>query len=80
MENYIKIQTARKPDMVILHTEENDLRINQTPSDIENKIIKLVKDIKGNGIEVVISSLIPHSNHLSGKRKKVKKSLKKMFC
>lgn len=61
--------------MVILRVGANDLRIDKTPSDIDIKIIKLVKDIKGNGTEV-ISYLIPHSDHLSGKIKKVKKIFK----
>lgn len=37
-----------------------------------------MKDIKGNETEV-ISFLIPHSDHLSGKVKKVKKNSKNVY-
>ena len=52
MKDYIKPTIARKPDMVILHTGTNDLKSNQNPLDIANKIINLVKNIKSSGTEV----------------------------
>ena len=38
--------------MVILHTGTSDLKSNQNPLDIANKIINLVKNIKSSGTEV----------------------------
>ena len=52
MKDYIKPTIARKPDMVILHTGTNDLKSNQNPLDIANKIINLVKNIKSSGTEM----------------------------
>ena len=59
MKDYIKLTTARKPEMIILHTGANDLKSNQNPSNIVNEIINLAKNIKISGMEVSISSLIP---------------------
>ena len=75
MKDYIKPTISRKPDMVILHTGTNDLKSNQNPSDIANEIINLVENIKINGTEVSISSLIPRGDRLSEKGKKVNKEL-----
>ena len=54
MKDYIKPTTARKPDMVILHTWTNDLKSNQNPSDIANEIISSANSIKIRGTEVSI--------------------------
>ena len=56
--------------MIILHTGANDLKNNQNPSDITNKIINLVDNTKISGTEVSISSLIPRGDRLSEKGKK----------
>ena len=78
MKDYIKPTISRKPDMVILHTETNDLKSNQNPSDIANEIVNLAKNIKNSGTEVSISALIPHGDRLSEKgKKKLAKSYKK---
>ena len=47
-------------------------------SDIAYRIIKLVKDVKGSGIEVEISSLISHGDRLSEKSKIVNRYVKKV--
>ena len=73
MKDYIKPTNARKPNIVILHNGTNDLKSNQNPLDIANKIINLVKNIKNSGMEVSISSLIPRGDRLSKKRRKVEK-------
>ena len=73
MKDYIKPTIARKPDIVILHTGTNDLKSNQDPSDIANKIIIIAKNIKISGTEVSISSLIPRADRQSEKGKKVNK-------
>ena len=52
--DYIKLTTARKPDMVILHTGTNDLKINQNPADVDNEIINLAKNIKIRQMKVSI--------------------------
>ena len=36
MKDNIKPTMTRKPDMVILHTQTNDLKINQNSSDLSN--------------------------------------------
>ena len=59
MKGYIKPAIARKPDMAIFHTETNDLKSNQNPSDIANEILNLAKNINISRTEVSISSLIP---------------------
>ena len=61
--------------MVILYTGTNNLKNNQNPLDIGNEIINLAKNIKINGTEVSISSLIPRGDRLSEKGKKVNKEL-----
>ena len=38
VRDYIKPSMARKPDMIVLHTETNDLQ-NKTPSDFALEII-----------------------------------------
>ena len=75
MKDYIKPTTARKPDMVILHTETNDLKSNQNPSNIANEIINLTKNVKRSRTEVSISFLITCRYRLSEKGKKVNKEL-----
>ena len=75
MKDYIKPTISRKPDMVILHTGTNDLKINQNPSDIANEIVNLAKNIKNSGTEVSISALIPRGDRLSEKGRKVNKEL-----
>ena len=78
MVDDIKPSVVQKPDMVILHAGTNDLRSEQTPSDIGNRTIKLARAVRGNGIEVAIFSLIRHSNHLSEKGKMVNNQLKEV--
>ena len=79
MKDYIKLNIATKPNMVILHTGANDLQSNQNPSDIANEIISLAKNIKISGTEVSISSLIPRGDRLSEKGKKVNKELQEKY-
>ena len=74
MKDYIKPAIATKLDMVILQTGTDDLKSNQNPSDIANDIISLAKNIKINGTEMSISSLIPRGDRLSEKGKKLTKS------
>ena len=57
MRDYIKPSTARKPDMIVLHTGTSDLK-NKTPSDIASEIAQLAKSI-------------PRGDKLSEKAKKV---------
>ena len=52
MVDYTKSFVRRKPDMVILHAGTNDLKSDQTLSDISNSIIKL-RGIRSNGTAVV---------------------------
>ena len=56
--------------MVILHTETNDLKSNQNPSDIANEIINLTKNVKCSRTEVSISFLKTRRDRLSEKEKK----------
>ena len=53
-KDYIKPTTARKSDMVILHTGTNDLKNNQNQSDVDNEIINLAKNIKIRRMKVSI--------------------------
>ena len=79
MKDYIKLNIATKPNMVILHTGANDLQSNQNPSDIANEIISLAKNVKISGTEVSISSLISRGDRLSEKGKKVNKELQEKY-
>ena len=64
--------------MVVLHIGTNDLKSNQNPSNIVNKIIYLVKNIKGSRMEV--DTLIPRGDRLYKKGKNVNQELtRKMY-
>ena len=45
MRDNIKPSMMRKPDMIVLHTETNNLQNNKIPSDIASEIIQLAKSI-----------------------------------
>ena len=54
MADYFKLSIAQKSDMVILHVGTSNLRSDKTPSNMVNRIIKLARGIKLNGIEIGI--------------------------
>ena len=76
MKSYIQPTIERKPNLIVLHTGTNDLSLklnNEQKSELQiaNEIFELAKSIKENGIEVVISGLLPRGDRLETNRKRV---------
>ena len=64
--------------MVVLYIRTNDLKSNQNPSDMANKIIYLAKNTKGSRTRV--DTLIPCGDRLYKKGKNVNQELtRKMY-
>ena len=57
MENYLVPLMNRKPDQILLHVGNNDLRAG-TPADIANKICHLATRITSNNIRCAVSTII----------------------
>ena len=57
MLHFIKPLVQRKPSEIILHVGTNDVDIHST-EEVADNIIKLIDDIKKEGIRCTVSSLV----------------------
>ena len=76
MKCYTQPTIERKPNLIILHAGTNDLSLklnNEQKSELQiaNEIIELANSIKENGIEVVISGLLPRGDRFETNRQRV---------
>ena len=80
MFDYIKpIQSDFDPDAYILQTGTNDLTTDKKPDKICSEISELVKVLKTNKNEIIISNIVPRGDACNTKVEKVN-SLLKQFC
>ena len=80
MFDYIKpIQSDFDQDAYILHTGTNDLTTDKKPDEICSEISELVKVLKTNKNEIIISNIVPRGDACNTKVEKVN-SLLKQFC
>ena len=69
-----------KPDLVIIHTGTNDLRIDKTPLDITEEIMNLVERIKTDENDIiVVSGVVARTDNLNGKGRQVYALLKPKY-
>ena len=76
MKCYTQPTIERKPNLIILHAGTNDLSLKlnsgqKSELQIANEIIELANSIKENGIEVVISGLLPRGDRFETNRQRV---------
>ena len=76
--DYAKPSMKHDPHFLIVHTGTNDLRFDESPSDIAQEIIELGVFLKTTKNEVVISSIITCGDHLKGKASSVNDIVCKM--
>ena len=77
MKSYVKPTLERNPEIVILHSGTNDLKLKKDEEEIVNNIVNLALSIKNNNNTVVISGLIHRADSLNEKVGKVNSLLSK---
>ena len=75
MRSYVTPSKEYNNDLVILHCGTNDLRSNKQPKEIATEIIDVALDLKTVENEVMISVIVPRSDHLNNKGMEVNKYL-----
>ena len=80
MEHHIKPSLSYKPDMIILHCGTNNLKKNQDPSVIADRILHLATESQRESPEtaVVISAVLPRNDRWHQKSLDVNVELKKL--
>ena len=78
MMTYVKPAIEEKPDFIILHTGTNDLRSNDNPEEIANSIVGVAVSCKENGLEVVVSAILPRRDKLNEKGTVVNEKTKEL--
>ena len=71
MDDYAKPTQKHKPDVIILHTGTNDLKLTKSPEEISNDIIKLALDMKTDVNEIIVSGIVTRDDEHNEKGRKV---------
>ena len=74
----VKPTIEEKPDFIILHTGTNDLRSNADPEEIANSIVDVAVFCKENGLEVVVSVILPRRDKSNEKGTVVNEKTKEL--
>ena len=78
MRDHVKPSIRHNPDLIIFHAGTNDLKTGQTSEEIATNILNLVKEIKTNSNEVMVSSITARKDKLNVKGKQVNIHLKSL--
>ena len=68
--------TKNKPERILIHCRTNDLQ-NSTPQSIAKDILSLAKSSQQENNTVLVSSIVPRTDHLDKKGKEVNIILEK---
>ena len=78
MKTYIQHPLKCNADRVIIHVGTNGLRSSQDPETIAKNIIDIAKSSMTNKNEILVSSIVPRRDNLTGKDRQVNNILKKL--
>ena len=67
LKDYARPSQRYNPDLVIAHIDCNELRKSKTPEEISDEIVKLAKDLKTDGNEVIVGGIVARSDALHEK-------------
>ena len=71
----LKPLNIKLPDLVVVHTDTNDLNSVSSPEEIANEIIALALPVKENGHQIAVSGIVPGRERFSKKVKDVNECL-----
>ena len=78
MMTYVKPTIEEKPGFIILHTGTNDLRSNADSKEIANSIVDVAVSRNENGLELVVSAILPKRDKLNEKGIVVNEKMKEL--
>lgn len=63
----ISLDLEKTPDLVIVHTDTNDIKSVSSPEEISNEIIPLALYVIENGHHIAVSGIVPRGERFSKK-------------
>ena len=80
MVDYVKlIQRDLDPEAYVIHIGTNNLGTDKTPDEIFSEILRLIKELKTDKNNIVVSTIVPRGNAYNTNAEKVDNLLKE-FC
>lgn len=67
MKYYVSLDLEKTPDLVIVHTDTNDIKSVSSPEEISNEIIPLALYVIENGHHIAVSGIVPRGERFSKK-------------